>query len=195
MHSMNGAFHILLARIDAVFRVTHPVVFPVRFSPAAGNVALTAALLGVAFLLQNGFEYIAAHIFGLAEFLVEASLAPGWKSLVGVQVFGLLLLVCGQFLRSLAMIHASTNFSHAVAYAKRDDHDLARHPSYAGFFYWAVGTQILLCNPLATVLFIMALSRFFSERIRNEERLLHRFFGQEYARYAARVPPGVPLVR
>lgn len=47
MHSMNGAFHVLLARIDAVFRVTHPVVFPVRFSPAAGNVALTAALLGV----------------------------------------------------------------------------------------------------------------------------------------------------
>lgn len=82
-------------------------------------------------MLQNGFEYIAAHIFGLAEFLVEASLAPGWKSLVGVQVFGLLLLVCGQFLRSLAMIHASTNFSHAVAYAKRDDHELVTRGVYA----------------------------------------------------------------
>lgn len=163
-----------------------------------------------AFLLQNGIEYAAAHAFGLLEFLVEGAFVPYWKQVRALQVLGVLLLVLGQVVRSLAMVHASTNFSHTVASAKRDDHvlvthgvyQLARHPSYAGFFYWAVGTQILLGNPVSTLLFICTLSRFFAQRIRrtchahaDEEYLLHRFFGKEYARYAARVPAGVPLVR
>jgi len=40
-----------------------------------------------------------------------------------------------------------------------------RHPSYAGFFAWALGTQILLGNPIGTVVFAVVLWRFFSQRI------------------------------
>ncbi|KAI3625382.1 hypothetical protein CBS9595_000743 [Malassezia furfur] len=254
-----------------MLRVAHPIRIPAEVAAPVGNVALTAAVLGVglglcapqaiallidwardtqgwtslltapplhfylaawtlfhlleflvtaywnathlqadSFLLQNGVEYAAAHVFGLLEFLVEGAFVPHWKQVRALQVLGVLLLVLGQVVRSLAMVHASTNFSHTVASAKRDDHvlvthgvyRLARHPSYAGFFYWAVGTQILLGNPVSTLLFISTLSRFFAQRIRrmcradpDEEYFLHRFFGKEYARYAARVPAGVPLVR
>lgn len=41
----------------------------------------------------------------------------------------------------------------------------SRHPSYAGFFYWAVATQLLLGNIASTLGFVMVLNKFFSARI------------------------------
>ena len=129
-----------------------------------------------AFLLQNGFEYVAAHIFGVLEYMLEcASTRPAWKHTQFIQCVGLALILTGQLLRSFAMIHASTNFSHALAHTKREDHTLvttgvyalARHPSYAGFFWWALGTQIFLGNPVATVGFAVLLTRFFAHRIQS----------------------------
>ena len=69
----------------------------------------------------------------------------GWFCLLGVA-----LTVTGEFLRKLAMITASSNFNHYVQHIKRDDHELVthgiygymRHPSYAGWFLWSVGTQV-----------------------------------------------------
>ena len=46
-----------------------------------------------AFLLQNGVEYAAAHVFGLLEFLVEGAFVPHWKQVRALQVLGVLLLV------------------------------------------------------------------------------------------------------
>ena len=91
----------------------------------------------------------------------------------------------GQLARSLAMWHAKSNFTHKIAYYKRQDHVLIttgifayiRHPSYFGFFWWAVGTQLLLCNPICILGFLFVLHRFFKDRIEEEELLLIRFFG------------------
>lgn len=154
------------------------------------------------FLLQNGFEYVAAHAMGVLEYVLESAWAPTWKYVWCVQALGAVLIVSGQLLRSFAMIHASTNFSHALAQTKREDHVLvttgvyavARHPSYAGFFWWAVGTQIMLGNPVSLILFTVLLTRFFAQRIRVEEATLRAFFGDAYRSYAARTPRGVPLV-
>jgi protein-S-isoprenylcysteine O-methyltransferase len=44
---------------------------------------------------------------------------------------------------------------------------LFRHPSYAGFFYWALGTQMVLQNPLSFILFAFILWRFFNSRIKS----------------------------
>lgn len=44
---------------------------------------------------------------------------------------GITLVVAGQFLRSTAMIHASTNFSHSVAFRKRESHRLVTDGVYA----------------------------------------------------------------
>ena len=42
-----------------------------------------------------------------------------------------------------------------------------RHPSYTGFFYWALGTQLVLQNPVTFVFFAILLWRFFYYRIRG----------------------------
>ena len=47
-----------------------------------------------------------------------------------------------------------------------------RHPGYAGWYLWAVGSQILLLNPLCVVAFYIVAYRFFKERIYFEEGTL-----------------------
>ena len=95
-----------------------------------------------------------------------------------------------------------------------------RHPGYAGWALWALGTQILLCNPVCTVLFAIVVRicrgptavyfrvqwitsrlhlpsqiwNFFARRIALEERLLLRFFGDAYLRYRERTWSGIPGV-
>lgn len=88
----------------------------------------------------------------------------------------LVLLAVGQVFRSLAMIHAARSFSHVVKVIKHDDHTLVtngvyswfRHPSYFGFFYWALATQLLLGNVASTLAFAFVLGRFFHARIIGE---------------------------
>lgn len=100
------------------------------------------------------------------------------------------------------MIHASSNFSHSVAYKKAARHKLVtdgvyswfRHPSYAGFFYWGLGTQMVLQNPISFIMFFASLWRFFSRRIRVEEKLLVKFFGEEYVAYKKRVGTRIPFI-
>jgi len=112
------------------------------------------------------------------------------------------MVIAGQALRSAAMIHASTNFSHSVAFHKRDTHQLVtngiygwfRHPSYAGFFYWALGTQLVLQNVFTFILFAVLLWRFFYYRTRAEEAALIRFFGDDYVKYRNQVGTKIPFV-
>ena len=42
-----------------------------------------------------------------------------------------------------------------------------RHPSYAGFFYWALGTQLVLQNPISFAMYAVVLWRFFYYRTRG----------------------------
>ena len=143
----------------------------------------------------------------------------------------------GQALRSMAMIQASTNFSHMVAHHKVANHRLVkegvyayvtfrtpfpervltfdhrwfRHPSYTGFFYWAVGTQMVLQNHVCFVVFISILWRFFYYRIRcecprlppgsklkgsqtDEESRLINFFGDEYREYCKTTRTLIPFI-
>lgn len=71
---------------------------------------------------------------------------------------------------------------------------LVRHPSYVGFFYWAVGSQLLLSNIVSTIGFMYVLGRFFRNRIIHEEAYLKRFFGKDYLVYMARVGSGLPFL-
>ncbi|KAG8781811.1 hypothetical protein FRC15_008065, partial [Serendipita sp. 397] len=115
----------------------------------------------------------------------------------------ILVTIFGQVIRSIAMIHASTNFSHMVAYQHREGHRLvkggiyswSRHPSYAGFFYWGIGTQLVLQNYVSFFGYAVVLFRFFNRRIFWEEKALVRFFGTEYQEYRARVPTRIPFIR
>ncbi|GAA6007296.1 hypothetical protein JCM11491_003078 [Sporobolomyces phaffii] len=155
------------------------------------------------YLLDNGKEYTLAHIAGVVEYVLEETLLPtkyrAYKHFGGVTLIGFALVATGQFLRSFAMISASSNFSHL----KLPSHQLvttgiyswSRHPSYAGFYWWAVGTQIALGNPVCSIVFMATLQYFFSVRIRVEERYLVKFFGKAYEEYRAKVPTRIMFVR
>jgi len=146
--------------------------------------------------------YHIANGVALFEYLISRLIIPSSKTWPYVSQIGIVMVIFGQILRSMAMIHASTNFSHTVAHQRRDTHRLVtdgiygwfRHPSYAGFYYWALGTQLVLQNPLTFVFFSILLWRFFYYRTRTEEAALIRFFGDEYIQYRQRVGTKIPFV-
>ncbi|SNX83323.1 related to STE14 - farnesyl cysteine carboxyl-methyltransferase [Melanopsichium pennsylvanicum] len=145
------------------------------------------------FLLNNGKHYHYAHLFSLFEFCLTSHFYPRTKSAGLSTYLGLGLMLFGQIFRSLAMIQASNNFSHILAWKKRNDHELVkhgvygwvRHPSYVGFTYWALGTQVMLGNKVGLV----------GRRIRAEERALIEFFGDEYREYKQKVGTGLPFIK
>ncbi|KAK5444321.1 farnesyl cysteine-carboxyl methyltransferase [Exophiala xenobiotica] len=171
-------------------------------------------------LLSNGVAYAAAHTAAILELLVRhwlySEYKPQWMKMpfqipalfpampasltVGI---GLALVMIGQLVRSTAMRQAQTNFNHIVQWTKRADHVLvtdgvysfSRHPSYFGFFWWGLGTQILLGNPICFVAYAAALWNFFNHRIMHEERHLVSFFGQDYVAYRKRVPVRIPFIQ
>jgi len=155
------------------------------------------------FLLENGIGYHIANGVSLVEFVLTTLFAPNFKRYPAVAQLGMVLTLIGQVLRSTAMIHAASNFSHQLVTRKEDEHRLVttgiyawlRHPSYTGFFYWSLGTQIALQNPLSFVAFTAVLWRFFSNRIKVEERYLISFFGKNYETYRKTVGTWIPFVR
>lgn len=90
------------------------------------------------------------------------------KQITWLSTVGLLMVIFGDCLRKAAMLTAGSNFNHIVQNEKSDTHTLVtsgvygwfRHPSYVGWFYWSIGTQVLYltlsCFPLVTCLFLHA---------------------------------------
>ena len=155
------------------------------------------------FLLNHSVEYGIAALASCLEYTIELYLFPGLKALHPVALLGLLMVVCGEALRKIAMVTAATNFSHVVQYYKRSGHELvthgvyalSRHPSYVGWFVWSVGSQLLLCNPVCLVGFTLASWSFFADRIPYEENLLVEFFREDYVRYMEQVGIGIPFMK
>ena len=152
-----------------------------RYNPPAASIS--------AFLLsQNGSAYNIAHTLALLECLLRHYCAlqyPQWKYLQPMNTYlwpelqmawltlGFVLLVVGQASRTMAMVQAGTNFSHVVQSRKKEGHVLVtdgiyhwlRHPSYFGFFWWGIGTQVVMGNLLCLVGYNVVLWRFFRHRI------------------------------
>lgn len=148
-------------------------------------------------------SYVIAMIFSLVEYAVEIALFPGLKEHWLASDFGLVMVVVGEIIRKMAIITAGRAFTHLIKIHRDEHHKLithgvysfVRHPGYSGFFIWAVGTQIMLCNPISTVGFAFVVWRFFDKRIPYEEFFLRKFFGSEYEEYARQTPSGVPFVK
>ncbi|KAJ9151887.1 Protein-S-isoprenylcysteine O-methyltransferase [Pleurostoma richardsiae] len=155
-----------------------------------------AADVGSFLLTANWPAYPIAHSAASLECLVTHFLLPSWyRAPLGsgplLTAVGLALVVVGQAVRTAAMVQAGTSFNHIVQHRRGRQHALIttgvyaalRHPSYFGFFWWALGTQLVLGNPLCLAAYAAVLWRFFSARVRREEELLVRFFGDEYVVY------------
>ena len=151
------------------------------------------------FLLNHSREYGIAAVTSWVEYLVEYFIYPEMKVISLISLLGLSLVVGGELMRKVAMITAGSNFTHEVAHRKRYNHELVttglygwvRHPSYMGWFYWSVGTQLLLYNPICTIGYAAASWHFFKERIYYEEQMLIAFFGQQYIEYKKTVGTGL----
>ncbi|PYH32398.1 protein-S-isoprenylcysteine carboxyl O-methyltransferase [Aspergillus neoniger CBS 115656] len=159
-------------------------------------------------LTSNGWTYHIAHGSAILECLLThtyftARPMPLYlpPSLTSYQVaIGLFLMVLGQTIRSVAMAQAGSNFNHTVQVTRREGHVLVtggvysilRHPSYFGFFWWGLGTQLVLGNGVCFLAYAVVLWRFFSGRIWREEKFLVAFFGEEYENYRKRSWVGIP---
>jgi len=44
-------------------------------------------------------------------------------------------------------------------------YSFSRHPSYFGWFWWSIGTELLLCNPICFIFYTYASWNFFNDRI------------------------------
>uniref|UniRef100_A0A1B6EVX0 Protein-S-isoprenylcysteine O-methyltransferase n=1 Tax=Cuerna arida TaxID=1464854 RepID=A0A1B6EVX0_9HEMI len=154
------------------------------------------------YILNHSNEYIIAAITSWVEFFIEVYFFPELKEMRLVSYMGLCLCVGGECMRKLAMLTAQGNFNHVVQSVRRSDHELVthgvyricRHPSYVGWFYWSMGTQMILVNPLCFVAYILASWKFFNDRITVEELTLLNFFGEKYLEYQDKVGTGLPLI-
>ena len=63
-----------------------------------------------------------------------------------------------------------------------------------GWFWWSLGTQVLLANPICLALYAVLSWRFFRDRIPFEEAALATFYPREYASYRARTFVGIPFI-
>jgi protein-S-isoprenylcysteine O-methyltransferase len=140
-----------------------------------------AAQISSYLLSSNGSAYNIAHTTALLECIITNSVfnnrqwAPDWVANV-LLIVGLGMISVGQVVRSVAMIQAGTNFNHVVQTSRSNSHQLVtsgiygylRHPSYFGFFWWGLGTQLVLGNPFSFTGYAAVLWRFFSRRIQGK---------------------------
>mmetsp|Transcript_1272 Transcript_1272/g.4387 ORF Transcript_1272/g.4387 Transcript_1272/m.4387 type:complete len:257 (-) Transcript_1272:68-838(-) len=156
------------------------------------------------FLINHSAAFVMANVLAQLEYVVELMLfGRTYKANWFLIAVGSLLVAIGQVLRTGAMFQAGSHFHHMIQEEQSQKHKLlttrfysfSRHPSYVGWFLWAVATQIILANPIMLVLYFVACFTFFKDRIHYEEALLVQQYGSLYEDYAKRVPtriPGIP---
>jgi protein-S-isoprenylcysteine O-methyltransferase len=173
----------------------------------------TQATSVASFLLTaNWPAYAIAHLAASVECLLRYTLLRNvdvWGHLpvtiiprTAVVAAGFVAVLVGQAVRTAAMVQAGRSFNHVVQRQRATSHALVtdgvyawlRHPSYFGFFWWALGTQLVLGNVVCLAGYTAVLWRFFAMRIRHEETLLVRFFGDDYVQYKTRVGTKIPFI-
>ncbi|KAF2846436.1 prenyl cysteine carboxyl methyltransferas-like protein Ste14 [Plenodomus tracheiphilus IPT5] len=158
------------------------------------------------YLLINGDQYQQANSMAFLETCITSYLFPQWQARFHspiVIALGIVMIAVGQFVRSTAMAQAGTNFNHIVQSRKNDGHELVthgvyayfRHPSYFGFFWWGIGTQVMLGNAFCFFAYVGILWYFFMRRITHEEKHLFQFFGEEYKVYKEHTRTWIPFIR
>lgn len=162
------------------------------------------------FLVNHSKAYTVAAIVASAEFWVRFCFGNSraatalskdvwWMT---ITMLGIVMVISSQIIRTCAMMKCGESFNHYIQALKKENHILVtdgiyrwfRHPSYLGFYYWSIGTQLVLHNPVSGLLFAIAGWKFFSQRIPYEERSLIRLFGDRYYDYVMRSYIGIPFI-
>eukprot|EP01060_Flectonema_neradi_P000730 TRINITY_DN10454_c2_g2_i1.p1 TRINITY_DN10454_c2_g2~~TRINITY_DN10454_c2_g2_i1.p1 ORF type:complete len:257 (+),score=41.12 TRINITY_DN10454_c2_g2_i1:68-772(+) len=147
-------------------------------------------------------NYNVAMAVAALEYVIEWFLFPRLKqNHLKVSIAGGVLMMFAAIVRIAAMVQCGSNFSHVIEDEKRESHKLVtsglfsvlRHPSYFGWFYWSISTQIVLLNPVSFLLYTAAAWTFFHQRIPVEEEILTEFF-PNYPQYRKKTMTGIPFI-
>jgi len=161
------------------------------------------SLTADSFLINHSRPYVLAFLASAFEYWMELTFFPAMKQMSFMVWLGILVTFVGQAVRSLGMFTLRHNFTHMVADSKKETHMMVtngilkyiRHPAYFGFFYWAVGLQIILFNPVCGVALTYVTLEFFRERIPDEEKKMMEFDGfSGYDEYRRRTRTGIPTI-
>ena len=104
-------------------------------------------------MINHSKAYTIAVCVSWLEFWVEYLLFGSSKFRLDIAGVGFIVVVAGQTIRALAMYHCGEHFNHVIMTQKEESHKLVttgiykylRHPSYFGWFYWTIGTQVCRC--------------------------------------------------
>jgi protein-S-isoprenylcysteine O-methyltransferase len=160
------------------------------------------------FVVNHSTSYTLAALASWFEYWIETILYsygyyPYCKSITSYWLVGVFFMITGNAIRCYGMMTCGHNFSHQVMTERKNDHQLIttgiysilRHPSYFGWFYWSIGSQILLMNPICTIVYTGMSWNFFYHRIKYEENYLIKFYGQKYKEYIKKTYIGIPFIQ
>ncbi|GMH93001.1 hypothetical protein TrST_g3833 [Triparma strigata] len=161
-------------------------------------------LTSTSFLVDHSEAYTVAAVASWTEYWFRTFLF-GPTPLTNLNYLGISLVLLGQSLRSLSLITCGSNFNHIIQVegsnvnkrqrlVREGIYRVFRHPSYTGWFYWSVGTQCILGNPICIVAYTYVSWKFFKERIPFEEKTLEGRF-KEYKEYKEKSWVGIPFIR
>jgi protein-S-isoprenylcysteine O-methyltransferase len=154
------------------------------------------------FLVNHSRAYTIAALASWFEFWFETYCFPSLKGNLWNICIGGFMVVFGQCCRTLAMHTCGVHFHHIVQVQRSKTHQLVtdglysifRHPSYFGWFWFSIGTQILLGNPICIVAYALASWQFFKDRIPFEEMALENMYGKKYEDYKKKTIIGIPFI-
>jgi len=157
----------------------------------------------ILFLLNHSTQYSIAMLTCLLEYSIEAFFFPSLKTTWFLFLPGLILTFTGQIIRIAALWTLGVSFTHLVADTKKEEHKMVdwgivkyiRHPGYCGWFWWSIGTQLMLGNPICTAGFAFASYHFFKDRIEEEEdNLIRNIFPDKYEQFRNKTPTFIPFI-
>ncbi|XP_058810649.1 protein-S-isoprenylcysteine O-methyltransferase [Phymastichus coffea] len=154
------------------------------------------------FVINHSIAYTVAAGISWIEYFMEGYYFPKTKENLIFLIIGVTLCAAGELFRKIAIYTAEKNFNHMIQDKKIDGHvlithgiySICRHPSYVGWFYWSIGTQIILQNPICLMIYTFISWIFFYDRISIEETSLLNFFGYSYIQYQNQVRTGLPFI-
>jgi protein-S-isoprenylcysteine O-methyltransferase Ste14 len=134
--------------------------------------------------------WVASPAFSFAEYSL------GTVPFIG----GVMLLVIGLWL--FYRSHADLGANWSITLEVREQHRLItrgvyrriRHPMYLALVLYSVGQALVIPNWVAGPANLIAFTILFALRVRAEERMMGKTFGDEYALYSARTKRLIPGV-
>jgi len=152
---------------------------------------------------QGGrLAHLAALIVGFSLiFAVDrfSSFALANFSSISLQIVGCLVTLAGQVFCVWARHHLGQNWSGTVtlkenhALVRSGPYKISRHPIYTGFLFSVIGSALTSGTGIA-FLGLMLITASYLRKIRIEEAVLSKQFGEDYSQFQADVPMLFPKI-